>query len=313
LLEKSINNKEALKPEDEIIPLLKAVKTDVELANIKNAFIREGSVMVRMLRWLDTVGVDSAVPSITEGSVVRVIDNFRKYQPHYLCDSFSTIAAFGKNAASAHYHSGDIGTPLCGKGFLLIDTGGQYLDGTTDTTRTICLGELSDEMKRDYTLVLKGHIALARSVFLKGTTGTGLDILARFPILESGQNYRHGTGHGIGYCLGVHEGPHNISYRQNAVALVPGMLVTNEPAIYKEDCYGIRTENVLVVVENGDFLSFETLTLCPIDTRAIVPEMLSDTERDWLNAYHKKVYETLSPHLAQPEREWLKEATLPIR
>jgi Xaa-Pro aminopeptidase len=301
-----------LNPIDDIIPMLKAVKTDYELGNIKNAFIKEGVVMVRTLRRLD----EAQKTAITEGSVVSILKNFRESAPDYLCDSFSAVVAYGENAAQAHYSPGEIGTPLREEGFLLIDTGGQYLDGTTDTTRTIALGALTDEMKHDFTLVLKGHIALARAVFLSGTTGTGLDILARSPILQGGYNYRHGTGHGIGYCLSVHEGPHNISHHQNTVSLVPGMLITNEPAIYKEDQYGIRIESVLAVKENnsaeGNFLCFETITHCPIDTHAVNLEMLTPDERDWLNNYHKTTFETLSPLLTPPEREWLKNATEPI-
>jgi len=309
---KEMKARNVLKPEEDIIPLLKAVKSPIELANIKNAFIKEGVVMVKLLRWLDNV--IGQKPPVTESVIARILQNYRKEQPHYLCDSFTTISAYGENAAQAHYSCGEIGAPLRAEGFVLIDTGGQYLDGTTDTTRTICLGAVTDEMKRDFTLVLKGHIALSRAVFLKGTTGTQLDILARLPLWESGQNFRHGTGHGLGYCLSVHEGPHNISQHNNAVALAPGMLVTNEPAIYKEGKYGIRTENVLSVTEkektpDGIFLSFETLTLCPIDQRAIASELLTETERDWLNSYHKKTYETLSPHLTQPEQDWLKQAT----
>jgi Xaa-Pro aminopeptidase len=306
LLAESIQNAGNLKPAEEIVPLLKAVKSKTELANIKNAFVKEGVAMTKMLFWLD-----SAIKSerVTEGDVVRVMQKFRAEQELYLGDSFATIAAYGENAAQAHYSCGEVGATLALDGFLLIDTGGQYLDGTTDTTRTICLGEPTDEMKRDFTLVLKGHIALARAVFLKGTIGSALDILARLPLWESGQNFQHGTGHGIGYCLSVHEGPHNISQHYNAVPLSPGMLVTNEPALYKKS-YGIRTENVLVVCEkektpDGEFFSFENLTLCPIDTRAIDFDLLTDIEKNWLENYHARVLEVLSPYLNAQEREWL--------
>ncbi|MCL1883611.1 MAG: aminopeptidase P family protein [Defluviitaleaceae bacterium] len=306
LSESVMNATKSLKPAEEFIPLLKAVKSPCELFNIRNAYIKEGVVLVKMLFWLDNAMRDGLAP--TEGDVVRVLQNLRKEQEHYLCDSFTTISAYGENAALAHYSCGEVGAALRAEGFLLVDTGGQYLDGTTDTTRTVCLGEVSDEMKRDFTLILKGHIALARAVFPKGTTGTGLDTLARLPLWESEQNYNHGTGHGIGYCLSVHEGPHSISHHHNTIALAPGMLLTNEPAIYKEGRYGIRTENVLAVKKKnpeGTFLSFENLTYCPIDTRAIIPEMLTEIERDWLADYHKKTYETLSPFLSSVEREWL--------
>ncbi|MCL2576902.1 MAG: aminopeptidase P family protein [Defluviitaleaceae bacterium] len=311
-LTEAIPIKSELKPADDIIPLLKAVKTHAELANIKNAFIKEGVVLTKMLFWLHEKIKERPV---TEGEIARVLQKTRKTQAHYICDSFTTICAYGSNAAQAHYNCGETGAVLHERGFLLIDTGGQYLDGTTDTTRTICLGEITDEMKRDFTLVLKGNIALSHAVFPSGTTGSALDILARQALWESGQNYRHGTGHGIGYCLSVHEGPHNISQTYNAVALAPGMLVSNEPAIYKENRYGIRTENILCVTEKkpgGTFLTFETLTHCPIDTRAISPELLTPTERGRLNDYHKRTYEVLSPHLTTHEREWLKQATHPI-
>ncbi|MCL2456117.1 MAG: aminopeptidase P family protein [Defluviitaleaceae bacterium] len=308
---------------DDIITLLKAVKTESEIANIKNAFVKEGVAMTKLLCRIDT-----QLPK-NEGEVVRAMQKFRAEQADYLCESFATIAAFGENAAQAHYNSGETGADLRREGFLLIDTGGQYLDGTTDTTRTVCLGEISPEMRRDFTLVLKGHIALATAVFLSGTTGTHLDILARAPLWRDGKNYAHGTGHGVGYCLSVHEGPQNISRAVNSVALVPGMLITNEPAFYKENEYGIRTENVLLVVEkekrdgknffarenekekrDGNiFFAFENLTFCPIDKRAIAPELLTEAERDWLNDYHKRTFEMLSPFLRGAELEWLKNAT----
>lgn len=304
----------AMKPAEEILPLLKAVKTPAELANIRNAFVKEGVAMVRTLFWLESAVRDGGV---FEGDVARALQKFRGEAETYLCDSFPTISAYGANAAQAHYSCGERGAALREENFLLIDTGGQYLDGTTDTTRTICLGEPDEEMRRDFTLVLKAHIGLARAVFLSGTTGSGLDILARAPLWEAGQNYRHGTGHGVGFCLSVHEGPHNISQNHNAVAFAPGMLVTNEPAIYKENRYGIRTENVLAVAEHrqtpdGMFLKFETLTHCPIDRRAIEPKMLTETEREWLNSYHKRTRDTLSPLLNEAEREWLKNATAAV-
>ncbi|MCL1845984.1 MAG: aminopeptidase P family protein [Defluviitaleaceae bacterium] len=316
------------KPSEEIIPRLKAVKTPHELAQIKNAFIKEGVAMTKTLFWLENAmaGKVAAGALVTEGDVVRVLQKFRAEQADYLCDSFDTVSAYGANAAEAHYTCGETGATLRPEGFLLLDTGGQYLDGTTDTTRTIPLGALTDDMRRDYTLVLKGHIALARAVFLKGTTGTQLDILARLPLWQTGQNYSHGTGHGIGFCLSVHEGPHNISTHHNAVALEPGMLLTNEPALYKAGRYGIRTENVLCVRAKRamnpddmcrerrfapkpdsflDFLEFEILTICPIDTRAILSELLNETEREWLETYNKTVRETLSPYLSDAERAWM--------
>lgn len=304
----------------DIIPLLKAVKTDDELTNIRNAFIKDCTAIVKMLIWLDGVVLNAASSMelrINEGDIVRVLESIRREQPHYLCESFPTISAYGGNAALAHYRSGTTGTALQSKGLLLIDAGGQYLDGTTDTTRTIVLGDITDEMRHDFTLVLKGHIALDRAVFPAGTTGSAIDILARQYLWESGQNYNHGTGHGLGHCLSAHEGPHFIGQQYSATALAPGMLVSNEPSQYKENCYGIRIENILLVKENsktaaGTFLSFESLTFCPIDLRAVDTTMLTEIEIDWLNNYHQRTYEALSPYLNTDECMWLKNATRQI-
>ena len=188
------------------------------------------------------------------------------------------------------------------------------MDGTTDTTRTLVVGEITDEMRRDYTLVLKGHIALQNAVFLTGTTGHALDMLARQPVLSGCKNYNHGTGHGIGYCLGVHEGPHNVSPRHVDVTLVPGMVMSNEQGIYEPGRYGIRIENIIAVREfcknnHGTFLNFENLTYCPYDTRAIDAALLTQAEIDFVNAYHKKVYEVLSPFMNEKEKIWLEAAT----
>jgi len=292
----------------DIITFLKGVKSEAELANIRNAYIKEGAAMTKLLKWLDDS--ISAGDMLTEDDVEKKLQGFRRQQADYLYDSFGTISAYGANAAQAHYKHKGTGATLQPKGFFLLDTGGQYLDGTTDTTRTVVLGDLTDEMKRDFTLVLKGHIALSCAVFLKGTTGQGLDMLARQPILQSCQNYNHGTGHGIGYCLNVHEGPYGISHRSD-VALEPGMLLANEPAIYKAGRYGIRTENSIVVKElcqnaDGTFYNFETVTYCPYDTRAINVEMLTQAEKDFVNTYHTKVLEVLSPTLTVDEQAWLK-------
>ncbi|MCL2050052.1 MAG: aminopeptidase P family protein [Defluviitaleaceae bacterium] len=296
---------------DDIITQLKAVKTKAELANIKNAFVKEGAAMVKTLYWLERALAGGR--AVTEGEISRVMQGFRREQPLYVCDSFPTIAAYGANAAQAHYSPRGEGTEISGNGLLLLDTGGQYLDGTTDTTRTICIGEISHEMKRDFTLVLKGHIALSRAVFPKGATGGNLDILARLPLWEAGKDFKHGTGHGVGYCLSVHEGPQTIS-PVNETALAEGMLITNEPAYYKEGSHGIRTENVLAVTVKGNtdsavFYCFEVLTHCPIDTRAIDTEMLTVSEKEWLNEYHKRTYDVLSPYLSEGECGWLERVT----
>jgi len=294
-----------------IITELKAIKNETEIENFKSAFFKEGVVMVRLLRWLSEQ--KNNMPEETD--VQAKVSALRLQQEHCLGDSFTTIAAYGENAALMHY-SPKLGhcAKIKPEGFLLVDTGGQYLDGTTDITRTIVMGPISDEMRRDFTLVLKGHIALARVKFLQGTAGIQLDVLARQPIWEAGMDYRSGTGHGLGFCLGVHEGPQSISIRFIETKLAPGMLCTNEPGIYKEGRYGIRTENVMLVkelesTEHGTFLGFESISLCPIDTSALDKSLLTQAEVDYLNDYHRQVFEKLSPHLTQEEREWLKEAT----
>jgi Xaa-Pro aminopeptidase len=289
---------------EDIIDGLKAVKNPVELENIRRAFIKDGVVMVRLLRWLDNRDGDT---KRTEAHVADFLLRERALQALYLEPSFDTVAAYGENAACVHYSHENEGAEIKPQGFLLVDTGAQYLDGTTDVSRTIALGPLSDEMKRDFTLVLKGHIALAAVQFPAGTTGHQLDALARAPLWAAGLHYRHGTGHGLGYCLGVHEGPHNVSSRPNGVKLTAGMLLSNEPGVYKEGRYGIRTENILLVEERyqseeSNFLGFETLTLCPIDLRAVDKNWLTETETEWLNAYHRWVYATLLPYLTKKRR-----------
>jgi len=295
----------------DIIYLMKATKTETELTNIKNAYIKEGIALTKTLKWFsETIKRQPMHESDFED---KLIEN-RKLQPHYIGDSFSAICAFGANAASMHYRADGRGALIQPNGFFLVDTGAQFLDGTTDTTRTIPLGELTDEMRRDYTLVLKGNIALSMAVFPEGTVGTQLDMLARQPVLSHGMNYKSGTGHGIGYCLGVHEGPHRISVLLNPTELKPGMLVSNEPGVYKEGRYGIRIENILYVkphIENDDgiFMKFGVLTYTPIDTTPIIVEMLTTQERAFLNAYHQRTYEVLAPHLDADEKIWLEKMT----
>jgi len=287
----------------DILPLLKAAKSETELENIRNAYLKDSAVIVKLLKWLD----ESDIPTITENDICIKLVELRKEQEHYLEDSFNTIAAYGANAAMAHYHHEGEGATLRPEGFLLIDTGAQYLDGTTDTTRTIALGEISEEMKLDFTMVLKGHIALVKAIFPKGATGHTVDMIARQPVLQTKKNYIHGTGHGIGYCLGVHEGPQAISSStENTVKLVEGMVVSNEPALYEAGRYGVRTENVLVVRElNDTLLCFENLTFCPIDSRAIDFALLSSEEKKYLEEYHKKTCEVLAPFLSDEENAWL--------
>ena len=294
---------------------LKSQKSTIELDNTRKAYIREGVAMVGTLKWLDESIV--AGEHITENTIVTKLQGLRKEQEGYISDSFAAISAFGPNGAIVHYHHSGEGDAIASNSFYLLDTGAQYMGGTTDTTRTISVGNITPTMKRDFTLVLKGHIALSRAIFTQGTTGHALDMLARQPILQSYQNYNHGTGHGIGYCLAVHEGPQGISQAAKPVELMQGMLLSNEPGIYKQGEYGVRIENVLAVQEKckndyGTFLYFETLTLCPYDTRAIDTSMLAQDEIDYINAYHATVYQTLSPLLDSSSANWLKNATAKI-
>jgi Xaa-Pro aminopeptidase len=299
---------------DDIILLMKAVKNETELANSRTAYINEGTVWVKLLMWLEETFATEDF-TLCEGDITRKLKQLRaeRFPEYYLHDGFSTIAAYGGNAASAHYNPGENGAEIKREGFLLIDSGAQYLNGTTDTTRTIPVGPLTEEMRRDYTLVLKGHIALALAEFPAGTTGSQIDILARMHLYKDGKNFRHGTGHGIGYVLGVHEGPQNIAHRPSTVALLPGMFLSNEPGMYKENEYGIRTENIIFVkelrkTEYGTFLGFEPLTRCPINTSAVDFTLLTDDERAYVNAYHQTVYNDLAPLLKVRERQWLKNA-----
>lgn len=297
------------------IALLKAVRNEVEIANLHHAMIKDGVAMVKFLKWLDQ---DADIYHQTEMSIDHKLHALRAAQEKYIGESFDTIAGYGAHGAIVHYEA----TPatdaiLEPKGFLLLDSGAQYLDGTTDITRTIPLGPLTQEEKEDYTLILKGHIDLAMAVFPERTRGAQLDILARQHIWKRHMNYLHGTGHGVGSFLNVHEGPHSIRMEDNPITLQAGMVVTNEPGLYKAGSHGIRTENILLVVPSGEgmfgnYLQFETVTLCPIDKRPIIKDWLSDEEINWLNQYHQRVYDLLSPQLDYDERYWLANATTPL-
>ena len=298
----------------DIIAYMKSEKTDHELANMRNAYVKEGVVIVRLLKWLD----DSlaAGKTLTEADVVDKLASLRTEQKHAIGESFAAIAAYGANAALPHYHHSGRGCEIKPEGLFLLDCGGQYLDGTTDTTRTIAVGEITPEIKRNFTLVLKGHIALTLAVFPKGTTGQPLDIISRMPLMQECLDFNHGTGHGIGYCLSVHEGPQSIS-KASTVALVPGMVLSNEPGFYKEGEYGIRIENAIAVKEIGknefgEFLGFETLTYCPYDLSAVDAEILTQIEKDFINKYHRRVVDTLCPLLDEDETVWLKNRTRAI-
>ena len=297
------------------VALLKAIRNEQEIAGIHAAMQRDGVALVKFLKWLE-----EAVPSgkETELSVDRKLHEFRAAQPLYMGESFDTIAGYKEHGAIVHYSATpESDVPLQPKGFLLLDSGAQYLDGTTDITRTIALGELTEEEKTDYTLILKGHIALAMAKFPVGTRGAQLDVLARMPIWKNVMNFLHGTGHGVGHFLRVHEGPQSIRMNENPVVLQPGMVTSNEPGVYKAGSHGIRTENLTLVCKDkegmfGDYLKFETITLCPICKKGIVKEMLTNEEIEWLKNYHQIVYEKLSPNLNEEEKVWLQEATASI-
>ena len=296
--------------------LMKAKKPAHEQVMLRASQVRDGVAMCRFLAWLDR---EIGKQPITEESAAMRLSAFRARQPLFQGESFAPIPGYGPNGALPHYRvTPESNRELRPEGVFLIDSGGQYLDGTTDITRTVALGPVPKQARTDFTLVLKGHIALAEAVFPAGTQGVQLDALARQFLWQAGMNYGHGTGHGVGYFLNVHEGPCGISPKvAPQPALAPGMLLSNEPALYREGEYGIRIENLLLVQEKentafGRFLCFETVTLCPIDQRMLEPELLSDQELGWLNRYHERVREALSPGLSGEDLVWLEAATRPV-
>ncbi len=297
--------------------LLKAVKTKKEMSYIREIYLKDSVALTKFIYWVKKAVKEQE--GLTEYSVSQQLEALRREIPEFLDLSFSTISAYKGNAAMAHYHTEEKDSAvLRPEGFLLVDSGGQYLGGTTDVTRTIVLGPVSDQMKEHFTAVAVGMLRLAEARFLYGCSGRNLDILARGPLWEKNMDYKHGTGHGIGYMLSVHEGPQNIRWAYTGglteAALEEGMIVSDEPGIYLKDEYGIRTENILEVqkgVKNGDgqFMEFGHLTYVPIDLEAILPEEMPARERTALNAYHRLVYEKVSPYLTSEEQEWLAEAT----
>ena len=301
--------------EESPVKRMKTVKNEREIAGFRSAMLKDGIAMTKFLYWLDC-----QLPLLQEGlgeaplselSVSDKLEALRAEQPLFRGISFDTIAAYQEHGAIVHYEpTPETDIPLKPEGFLLLDSGAQYLDGTTDITRTIALGPLTDEMKKVYTLVLKGHIQIELCKFPSGSSGTQIDILARQAMWREGLNYLHGTGHGVGTYLNVHEGPHQFRMEWKPAPLVEGMTITDEPGIYLAGKFGIRIENTLLVVpyketEFGKFLQFESLTLCPIDKTPIVREMLLPEELAWLNDYHRRVFETLSPYLSDEESAWL--------
>lgn len=294
---------------------MKAVKNEAEIAGFRKAMVRDGVAMVKFLKWLKPAVEQGGQ---TELSVTRKLAELRAGQPLFRDISFDTIAGYEAHGAIVHYEATpETDVVLEPHGLLLLDSGAQYCDGTTDITRTIALGPVTEEQKRIYTLVLKAHIGLDKAKFPDGATGTQIDALCRSALWQEGLNYGHGTGHGVGSYLCVHEGPHQVRQEYVAAPLHAGMTVTNEPGIYLAGRFGVRTENVLLITpyqetECGRFLQMEALTLCPIDTAPLLPELLSAEEREWLNAYHNRVFLTLSPHLDTDEKAWLAMATRAI-
>ncbi len=294
--------------------LIKAAKNPVELAGMKACHIRDGAAMTKFLSWLDSEVTNGQLHN--EAQLADKLQTYREQDPTLVDLSFDTISAAGGNAAMCHYNHNDQPQPgqLTLDSLYLVDSGGQYPDGTTDITRTIAIGQPSDDMKQQFTLVLKGHIGLTTALFPKGTTGHQLDVLARQPLWSQGYNYDHGTGHGVGHFLSVHEGPQRIAPAVNTVALLEGMVLSNEPGYYRADAFGIRIENLEIVKEvvtKGDMtmLGFESLTRCPIDKRCINVNMLTRPELEWLNSYHQKVWDEVSPLVSGDALTWLEQAT----
>ena len=297
---------------------MKTIKNDTEIAGFKQAMQKDGIALVKFLCWLDEQLASPEGETLTEISVADKLTSLRAEQTLFKGISFDTIAGYEAHGAIVHYEATpETDVPLEPKGFLLLDSGAQYLDGTTDITRTIALGPLTEEQKRVYTLVLKGHIQIELCKFPSGSSGTQLDILARKDMWRAGMNYLHGTGHGVGSYLNVHEGPHQIRMEWKPAPLVAGMTVTDEPGIYLAGKFGVRIENTLLITyynetEFGKFLQFEPLTLCPIDKKPIIKEMMLPEEIGWLDQYHQRVFNALSPRLDDNGIEWLREACAPL-
>ena len=296
---------------------LKSIKNETEIKGFRNAVLKDGIAMTKIYFWLEKML--KAGEKVTELSAAAKLTALRSEQPQYVMDSFASISSYGPHGAVVHYSpTPETDTELKTDSLYLLDSGAQYLDGTTDITRTIALcDEPSEQMKKDFTRALKGTIGIAKCKFPAGIRGCLIDAFARKALWDAGINYLHGTCHGIGHCLNVHEGPQSIRMEENPVILEPGMVMSDEPAMYRPGEYGIRTENMILIREDsetefGKFLGFETLTLCYIDTKLVIPSMLSVREHAWLNKYHQMVYDLVSPHLTEEEKAWLKEKTAEI-
>ena len=297
--------------------LFKSIKNEIELKNIRNSHIKDGVAFTKFMYWLKN---NIGKIEITEISATQKLEEFRREQDKFIEPSFSTIAAYKDHAAMMHYSATEESNyKLEPRDLFLVDSGGQYFDGTTDITRTIALGPIPKNVRKDFTNVVRGMIRLSKAKFLYGCRGYNLDILARGPLWEEGVDYKCGTGHGIGFVLNVHEGPNGFRWKvrediDDSCILEEGMVTTNEPGVYVENSHGIRIENEIVVRkaeknEYGQFMDFEVITFAPIDLDAVLPEMLTDKEKDWLNAYHRQVYDTISPYLDDKEKEWLQYET----
>ncbi len=319
LFEKIPAGKEVIdKPNPTLLP--KALKNRTEQENMRLAHIRDGVALTKFVYWLKRHAGEEGV---SELSVADKLYEYRSAQPHFMGNSFEPIISYGSHAAIVHYSATEeTDIPILKKGMVLCDTGGQYLEGTTDVTRTIVVGELTEEEKTYFTAVLQGHVALADVVFVQGCNGANLDILAREPLWRMGKDYNHGTGHGVGYFLNVHEGPNRFHWRIKEGIPVPavmeeGMITSDEPGYYEEGKFGIRHESLLLCKKVNEaasqvFLGFEELTLCPFDREGIVTAMLSPREKAFIDAYHEKVWEELSPYMEEDEKAWLREATRPL-
>lgn len=299
------------------VALMKAVKNEVQLEGVRRAMERDGVALVKLYMWLEE---NVASEKLTEIDVAEMLVKFRAESPLYKGESFAAACGYNAHGAIVHYEAKEASASvLKPEGLLLFDTGAQYLDGTTDITRTVALGNPTDVQRRDYTLVLKGHVALAKAVYPAGTRGSQLDALARQFLWQNCMTYWHGTGHGVGHFLNVHEGPQNFRLNENPTVLVANMITSDEPGLYKTGEYGIRIENLILsrncrhTEDFGDFMDFETLTLCPYDSRLIDMSILTDEETAWIDSYHAMVYDRLSPYLDEQQKEWLKNKTKPLK
>lgn len=314
-LRQAINTKCKVIEEASMLLMHRAVKNKVELKNLRNSHIKDGVALTKFIYWIKN---NIGKKEIDELSAAKKLEELRAQQPDFIEPSFSSIVAYGPNAAMMHYSASETNYTIVKKeGFLLVDSGGQYFDGTTDVTRTITLGQLTEEAKTYYTAVLRGMIRLSKAKFLFGCTGSDLDMLARGPVWDLDIDYQCGTGHGVGFCLGVHEGPQSIRWGVSKVKLEEGMILTNEPGVYLPGNLGIRIENELIVQKGkqnyyGQFMNFETITMAPIDLDAVNPKEMLDDEIQFLNDYHEEVYKKISPYLTPAEKKWLNHETRKI-